>query len=101
MPKDRTTLYVRCWFPTLNVIVRVDVLRIAEFADDFEMVAILSFVQQNFNQVAYFDINKTAVLEKFAKLAGDDPSRRNRSQNQRKEQIKLDEPALFTTGFLY
>lgn len=101
LPKDRTTLYVRCWFPTSNVIVRVDVLRIAEFADDFEMVAILSFVQKNFNQVAYFDKDKTAVLDKFASMAGDDPSRRNRSQNQRKEQIKLDEPASFTTGFLY
>lgn len=101
LPKDKTTLYVRCWFPTSNVIVRVDVLRIAEFADDFEMVAILSFVQKNFNQVAYFDRDKTALLDKFATMAGDDPSRRNRSQNQRKEQIKLDEPASFTTGFLY
>ena len=101
LKEDSSTLYVRCWFPTSNVIVKVDVLEVAKFADDFQMVAIISFLQENLSHVANFNKDKTADLKKYATMAGDDPLRRTRSQNQRKEQIKLDEPASFTTGYLY
>ncbi len=50
----KDAIYVRVWFPTSNVIVKADLLKFAAFVDDFEMVALLSFLQRNIGQVAYF-----------------------------------------------
>ena len=54
LPTKKDAIYVRVWFPTSNVIVKADLLKSAAFADDFEMVALLSFLQRNIGQVAYF-----------------------------------------------
>ena len=46
-----TILYVRIWFPSLNHIMKLDVLKIAPFADDFEMIAYLSLLQLYFKEL--------------------------------------------------
>jgi len=78
---DHKSIYVRCWFPALNVVVRVDVLAVAAFANAFEMVAIIAYVHENLSYVANFSKDKSADLTKYAVMAGDDPQRRTRSQN--------------------
>ena len=78
---DYKSIYVRCWFPALNVVVRVDVLAVAAFADEFEMVAIIAYVNENLVFVTNINKDKSAALSKYATLAGDDPQRRTHSQN--------------------
>ena len=55
----------------------------------------------NMAEVAYFDKEKTALLEKFATLAGHDPIKLTRKQTLRREALKKSNPSTFTTGFLY
>ena len=62
LAKDKKTLLVRCWFPTSNVIVNVDMLKVSALADNFEMITLMAFLQMNFADVAYFDRNKTVQL---------------------------------------
>ena len=47
LSSTKNTIYVRCWFPSLNVLITVDFLKMAQFADDFEMVALSAFVMLN------------------------------------------------------
>ena len=66
LPVKKDAIYVRVWFPTSNVIVKADIMKFDAFADDFEMVALLAFVQRNIGQIAYFDQDKFPSLDKFA-----------------------------------
>ena len=47
LSSSKNTIYVSCWFPSLNVLITVDFLKMAHFADDFEMVALSAFVMLN------------------------------------------------------
>ena len=78
---DHKSIYVRCWFPALNVVVKVDVLAVAAFANAFEMVAIIAYVNENLSFVKNINKDKSAKLSMYARMAGDDPQRRTRSQN--------------------
>ena len=75
------SIYVRWWFPALNVVVKVDVLAVDAFADEFEMVAIIAYVNENLSFVKNINKDKSAKLSMYARMAGDDPQRRTRSQN--------------------
>lgn len=41
---DRSTLYVSCWFPSFEEIVKVDLLEADKYCDAYEMICLLSFV---------------------------------------------------------
>ena len=79
-------IYVRCWFPSENVALKVDVLKLKAFgADVFEMVAFCAFVQINGRGLIDGDLQKKwKLLDVYAGLAGDDPTKRTRSQTQAK-----------------
>ena len=59
LSEDNSTILMMYWFPTDNVYVWVDLLWLPACADPFEMIALL---QLNFDDVANFNINKTAQL---------------------------------------
>ena len=62
LDEERSTILVQCWFPALNFLVNVDLLKIADLADTQEMVTLLAYVQMNFLDVKYFDMKKTTML---------------------------------------
>ena len=101
LTEDHGSILVMCWFPTPNVFVWVDLLKVADYADAFEKIALLSFLQTNYDDVANFDLSKTANLRKYALMAGDNSIKYTRAQMQMKEQLKKSKPASFTTGYLY
>lgn len=57
LPADRSTLYLYCWFPSTNLKVKVDLLKIDDFCDAFTMITLLAFVQINFEDVKVFNSN--------------------------------------------
>lgn len=65
------------------------------------MIAFLSLIQLNLPEVAYFDRDKAALLESFAKNAGHDPTKFTRAQTEQRELLQKSNPSTFTTGFLY
>jgi hypothetical protein len=65
------------------------------------MIAFLSLIQMNMDEVAFFDKDKAALLDSFAMLAGHDPIKLTRAQTLRREALKKSNPSTFTTGFLY
>ena len=99
---NKKTIFVKAWFHDLSEIVKIDILNFESLgADKFQLIAFLSLIQMNMAEVAYFDKNKTALLEKFATLAGHDPIKLTRAQTLRREALKKSNPSTFTTGFLY
>ena len=47
LPDSCKTILVKCVFPALKTIVRVDVLKMTQLGDPFELVALLAYVQTN------------------------------------------------------
>lgn len=92
---------MQCWFPALNFLVNVDLLKIADLADTQEMVTLLAYVQMNFFDVKFYKMKKAAMLSKYAMRAGFDDKRHTRSHTLMREARKQEDPMSFTKGFLY
>lgn len=94
-----TILYVRCWFPSFETTVLVDVVAASKYCNNFEKVCLLCYVECNLAAVR--DLDKTKKLRKWAEMAGDDESLRTRVQKARRKELQLNETHRFTQGLLY
>jgi hypothetical protein len=83
-----TAVYVRCWFPSRNEYIKVDIIEIMELADDFETLAFLSYIHTNLYDVMQIDkVSNKGNLAKFARTAGFNPLKRTGIQKQLKASL--------------
>ena len=108
MPKlstDKKTILMRCWFPTPNAVVTVDVLALSSFFTPLQRIALSAFMFTNLEGVRNWahavSLAHLESLLKYANQAGDDPSKRTRAQNRKKQQLQEQQPSTFVSGYLY